>query len=614
MLAVRTDPRPINDEAFAAVLAVPPDLSCADWADANFYLPAEASNSSGLWATTTVQRAILNSFGSDSIEKIDFFKPARFGGTKMLVIANAYFTAHKRRNVGFYQPTQSDSDGFVKTEIEPSIRDCKPWNDLLVDKRDGSKNNTQSTKLFLGSTSHYRGGHSANNFRRLTLDAALLDELDGFVMTSEGDPTTLSWGRVKNSVFKKQIQISTPTIKGASLIEKASLAAQDILFYNVECPHCGEHGPLEWGGRDKDYGFKWKGRDASTVQHYGKCCGVGWHNSELGSAIENGFWFGEKGYQTKDGLTWTQHGESCKPPRHIAFRTWQAYTPFTSWQQIVEEWHDALGDAKKLQAFTNTTLAEPWNADGEVTVTPELVGSILPTDDPEKLAQIKAVTAGIDTQADRLEVSYLGHATDKSVYLLGHSIHEGRTDEADVYNRMQVEVDDFRFNNGDLVIPVHVACIDTQGSATETVHRFLEARRKSRKLCAFIGINGHAKMYSRIADKPSESSVKGVGKKIFYSIGVNTLKADVYELISRFDQPERAFRIIADAFLPPDYAEQLTAEKMVPKTQDGKVRMVFENPQQKRNEALDCCGYALAAKAYAQKHGHNQMKALYAPL
>ncbi|MEP5625872.1 MAG: phage terminase large subunit family protein, partial [Hyphomicrobiales bacterium] len=165
MLAVSTDPKPINDAAFAAVLAVPPDLSCADWSDRHFVLSAESSNSSGAWATTPVQRAILNAMGSDAIERVNLFKPARMGGTKMLVAANAYMTAHKRRNVGFYQPTQTDSESFVKTEIEPSIRDCEPWSKLLLDSREGSKSNTQSIKKFLGSTSHYKGGHSANNFR-----------------------------------------------------------------------------------------------------------------------------------------------------------------------------------------------------------------------------------------------------------------------------------------------------------------------------------------------------------------------------------------------------------------------------------------------------------------
>jgi phage terminase large subunit GpA-like protein len=611
-MAIHTDPRPINDAAFAAVLAVPPDLCCADWADRNFVLSAESSNTSGQWTTTVVQRAILNSMGNDSIEKVVFYKPARFGGTKLLIAAHAYFTVHKRRNVGFWQPTQNDIATFTKTEIDTAIRDCEPWSALLIDKRTNSDKNNLSTKMFMGSSAHYRGGHSANNFRRLTLDVAILDELDGFeVDKKEGDPSGLAWGRVKNAVHKKLIEISTPTVKNDSLIESAAIAADDMMVYQVECPQCGEHGPLIWGGKDSEFGFKWDGRDASTVQHYGACCATGWKNSELNQAVENGFWLGAKGLKTYDGLKWFRHGERCKPPRSISWHCWQGYSPFTSWEQIVQEFFDALGNADKLKTFVNTTLAETWSDEATMTVTPDLVGSILPTTDAEQLAQIRAVTAGIDTQSDRLEISYFGHATDRSVYLLGHSIHKGDTGEHGVYNDLMAEVSEFRFDNGQHKIPVVLACIDTQGSETEMVHAFLDAARRQRSGCTYLGINGVGKMYHRIADKVSTSAVDGGGKKEFYSIGVNTLKADVYELIRRFEQPERAFRIIADAFLPPDYADQLTAERMISKRQDGKTRLVFECGEGVRNEALDCAGYALAAKAYAQKHGHRQLKALF---
>lgn len=104
-----------------SVLRVPKATTCAEWADEHFYLPSESSNTSGRWKTTTVQKAILNSFGSDAIEKVDFFKPTRFGGTKMDIAAMFYYIAHKKRNICFFQPTKSDSDEFVKSEIQPSI-------------------------------------------------------------------------------------------------------------------------------------------------------------------------------------------------------------------------------------------------------------------------------------------------------------------------------------------------------------------------------------------------------------------------------------------------------------------------------------------------------------
>ncbi|GAB5483497.1 MAG: hypothetical protein Pars92KO_32540 [Parasphingorhabdus sp.] len=105
--------------------------------------------------------------GSDLIERVNLYKPARMGGTKMLIAANAYLTVHKQRNIGFWQPTETDAQSFVKTEVQPAIRDCKPWDAMLLDSREGSKSNTLGIKQFLASSSHYRGGATANNFRRI---------------------------------------------------------------------------------------------------------------------------------------------------------------------------------------------------------------------------------------------------------------------------------------------------------------------------------------------------------------------------------------------------------------------------------------------------------------
>ncbi|STN92112.1 Terminase large subunit (Gp2) [Escherichia coli] len=48
------------------------------------------------------------------------------------------------------------------------------------------------------------------------------------------------------------------------------------------------------------------------------------------------------------------------PPRSITFHIWTAYSPFTTWVQIVYDWLDALKDPNGLKTFVNTTLGETW--------------------------------------------------------------------------------------------------------------------------------------------------------------------------------------------------------------------------------------------------------------
>lgn len=578
------------------LMRVPTPIACSDWADENFYLPEESTNNPGPWRSTPPQRALLNMMGNDGIEKLDIFKSARTGGTMMAVAANAYHNAHLRRKVGFYQPTAGDSESFVKVTIAPAIRECEPWRNAMIDGGDKSPLNTLSYKAFLGCSTHYKGAHSANNFRRDSYDTIFIDELDGCRsdVGGEGSITGLSWGRVKNALYKKQIQISTPTLDGFSLIEASANQAEDTLHFHVQCPECHDFAPIEWGGKDVPYGLKWDNRDPESVQYICQVCGCGWGNERLMDAMRPGYWKGEKGWGTYDGLTFTKHGEPSDPPRHIAARLWSAYSPFSAWSQIVEEWYDAQGDIQKLQTFTNTTLGRTWKVQQNGSITSELIDGMLPFDD---LTNVVLVTAGIDVQDDRLEVQYVGHDRAGNVYILGYAIYTGDLTAVDVYKEMAGDLLGLRFECGTRVLPVAVACMDTQGHHTAMVHNFLVGNKRTG---VFIGINGSANATYEMANQPG--TYKGVKGSSFYSIGVNVLKQKVFSLIRNFEQERGAFKIWSGARLPEDYSKQLTAEKMEVRRTDGKDRLTFTNEKKARNEALDTLVYALAAKAYVRQH------------
>lgn len=588
------------------IVGVPEPMTCNEWAEKNFYLSPESSNTSGRWVSTKPQMGILNMMGNDSIEKLDFFKSARFGGTKMLVIANGYAIEHKMRNVGFYQPTATDASGFVKNEIDPAIRDCPAWSDRLRSSSDKSPLNTLDFKAFTGCNAYYKGGHSPNSFRRLTLDLVMLDELDGFQadIGKEGDATTLSWGRVKNSIFKKQIQISTPTITGFSLIEKNAALAADTLEFKVECPHCGTFNAIEWGGPDVPHGLKWQNRDPKTVLHYCRDCGSGWGNHLLHSVCENGYWEGPAGFKTYDGIEFTLNGEPCDPPRHVAIKCWTAYSPFSPWSQIVEEWYDAQGDSAKLQAFTNTTLGRTWDIEYAGSITKETISSMLRTQD---LSSTTGITAGVDIQDDRIEIQYVAHDLMGNSTVLDYIILRGDMTRPDIYVEMGKDIINAKFLvRPDVEMGVVCAAIDTQGHHTSSVHKFLIQNRKSR---IFIGINGSGTATYEISDKPS--SYKGVKNSEYWSIGVNTIKQNLFSMIRNHDEDKNAYRIWSEAKLPEDYPDQLTSEKMEVKRTNGLDRVVFTNEKGRRNEALDTLVYAIAAKAYVRDHRGRLGRAMF---
>lgn len=104
-----------------------------EWANENYYLPKESSYQEGRWETLPFQVAIMNAMGSDDIREVNLIKSARVGYSKMLLGVISYFIQHKQRNGLIWQPTDSDAENFMKSHIEPTIRDVPgllalaPW-------------------------------------------------------------------------------------------------------------------------------------------------------------------------------------------------------------------------------------------------------------------------------------------------------------------------------------------------------------------------------------------------------------------------------------------------------------------------------------------------------
>ncbi|TQE96508.1 MAG: phage terminase large subunit family protein, partial [Spiribacter salinus] len=202
-------------------LRKPVPLKLSDWSERHFYLSTESSYVEGPWRCLSYQREPMDVIGNDDVHENWFIKGARVGYTKMIMAASQYLAAHKRRNGAIWQPTDADRDEFVKTEIEPAIRDNPELIRIFPAFEKKSKHNTLALKQFVGAALHLRGGKAAKNYRRLTVDYVMLDEIDGFDQNIEGEgpPHQLATRRVKGANFPKAVFGSTPFTKGMSMIE-----------------------------------------------------------------------------------------------------------------------------------------------------------------------------------------------------------------------------------------------------------------------------------------------------------------------------------------------------------------------------------------------------------
>ncbi|HGX0356932.1 TPA: phage terminase large subunit family protein [Escherichia coli] len=338
----------------------PEPQTAVEWADANYYLPKESAYQEGRWETLPFQRAIMNAMGSDYIREVNVVKSARVGYSKMLLGVYAYFIEHKQRNTLIWLPTDGDAENFMKTHVEPTIRDIPLLLALAPWYGKKHRDNTLTMKRFSNGRGFWcLGGKAAKNYREKSVDVAGYDELAAFDedIEQEGSPTFLGDKRIEGSVWPKSIRGSTPKVRGTCQIERAASESPHFMRFHVACPHCGEEQYLKFGDKETSFGLKWTPDDPSSVFYLCE------HNACVIRQQELDFtdarYICEKtGIWTRDGILWfSSSGEEIEPPDSVTFHIWTAYSPFTTWVQIVKDWMKTKGDTGNQNTTGNAATA-----------------------------------------------------------------------------------------------------------------------------------------------------------------------------------------------------------------------------------------------------------------
>lgn len=593
-----------------------PRMRLSEWASAHFYLSAESSYVEQRWTAYPYQVGILDAISNDAIEEVALRKSARVGYTKMLLAAVGYFAEHKVRNQAIWQPTDEDSDEFVKTELEPMLRDVDMVRAVFPDFLQRNKRNTLRQKMFDGCTLHTRGGKAAKNYRRISVSVAMVDEVDAFDsdVESEGSPVSLARKRIEGATFPKLIIGSTPKTKGRSLIDGREVAADMRVTFRFPCPCCGERETLRWGGKTEPHGFKWINGDPETVRHLCASCGGLYSQAEYLEAYYAGRWQADDGtwIDDRDGTFRDAEGALVATPRSVAFFVWTGNSPQTSWAQIVREFLSAvrragMGDTSELKAFINTTLGESWEEGGEAIKSNKL----------EERAEDYALgtvpvggallTMAVDTQADRLEYLIKAWGAFEESWQVGHGVIPGDPAKPAVWDALRAIIVRPLEHAGGAEMRVHAVAIDSGGHHAHEVYQFC---RTNRAICpgTVFAVKGHSQRGRPIIGRPSVVDINRKGEKIpkgaqLWLIGTDTAKDLIFGRL-RLLQPGPGFVHFSDE-LPTEYYEQLTAEKRVPRHVKGRVLYEWTKQPGHRNEALDLEVYAIAA---AQKIGLNRWK------
>lgn len=548
----------------------------------------------GKWEAYPYQTGIMDCMGHDDIREITLLKSARVGYTKMIMAAIGYYAEHKHRNQAVWQPVDDDADEFVKTEIDPMIRDVPAMRRIFPWHNSRSKHNTLRQKTFLGSILHIRGGRSAKNYRRLSLDVAYLDELDGFDsnVEEEGTPDGLASKRLEGATFPKLICGSTPRVSETSLILHRANQSDRIFRYHIPCPHCHVLQPLEFGGKHDAHGFKWHPGQPETAAYLCADCGALFTQSQYLQVWEQGRWQDDDGvWFDEDARFWNGAGELIAPPNSVTFKIWTAYSPQQTWPGIVSDWIKCQGDPLRLRTFVNTTLGQPWQEATEKSDPTTLLSRRENYTAARLPAGILYLTAGVDCQDDRLEMEIVGwrqDGRDSPPESWGIEYHVLRGDPArtDVWNQLdELLKQEWRTEDGRL-LRVQAACVDSGGHHTAQVYSFCEAR-KGRHVYAIKGLPGSRPIWTHKAAKSQKY------KATVWHVGSDTAK-DAWYARLRTAEPGPGYCHFPLAY-DEHYFDMLTAEQIRTKYSKGRPVREWFCPKNKRNEALDIRVYALAA-------------------
>lgn len=595
-IAPRPNGRQLFMESVAAAMKPRPRLTVSQWADKNRILFSKASGDPGPWRTARMPflREIMDCLSVRStVKTVTLMKAAQMGGSEVALNWVGYVMDHAPASMLFVQPTLEVRERFVKQRVDPMLIGTPILNKLFDANRRRDNTNTEAIKDFPAGMLILGGANSPASLASMPIKYTVNDELDRFPWEAgaEGDPLGLIRARQRNFRARKELNISTPTIKDASRIDELRELG-DQREYHVPCPHCERLQMLEW--KNLRWTIDPMTKEPTNVIYVCRHCGA---------EIEE--------HHKPEMLAEVDHGGRARwvpkyPERSHRDRSYQRlsalYSPLglgLRWIEMVRLWLEAQQDKTKLKVFINTVLAEVWEDLSRDIKPHELKARAEPYNLREIPSGCLRLTAGVDVHPDRFEIQVLGHGRGKIKWCVDKIIipaDPARDEEWQKLTGYLVKPFVNRFGRS---LFIEATAVDSGGHNTQDVYNWgREAEKKIAHLMIIKGSNTPGKPV--IAGRPQWQEINRRGRVIkhgvrLWMIGVDTIKHILFALLAGDAQHEVSARKIRfSQELSDDYYKQLTAEVFDPE------KNKFVMRRGRRNEDLDTWVYAYAASHHPE--------------
>lgn len=522
----------------------------------------------GPWRPWKFQIGIADAIGDPYIETVSILKSTRVGYTTILSGYIASLIDRAPCQIIMLQPTDSDCRDYVVSQLEPALEAVESVRGVLEDD-DVNERQTITSKIFPGGSLKILAARSPRNLRRHGAKVMIFDEADAMEVTADGDPIQLGIGRTLEYADRKIIIGSSPSQELISHVWPSWLKS-DQRVYEVPCPKCSQLSEIFW----EDIVYPANAPEKAEWK-CPKCQKTVAHRYKAGM-VEEGGW------------RVTVPGNF----RHAGFRVNALISPHSnaSWGILAKEYEDAKREGPAaLQVFVNTKLGLPWSTNQANIDTETLISRVeshfgyidgrivLPSD-------VLCLTAGVDTQDYRLEVTLVGWSRIGQTFVVDHHSIDGSPHEEATWTALD------RFINTEFIHPwggklsISATAVDAGGHATQRVLDFCHARVR-RNVWAIFGRAGPRPIIERTKSK------KGNGMHLL--IGVEKVKEDIFDKLKNEPEDNRAIRFGAGLERP--YFDGLTAEQPMLRYVRGVP--IFEwRRVRERNEPLDCLVYGSAVR------------------
>lgn len=573
---------PIVANVLARSLAPRKPMRVSEWAARYRVLSSKGSQEPGPWRNdrNPLLVEIMDCFSARSpVRDVVARLPIQFGKSELEVNILGYTMCENPMPIIVALPAEVSMNKWIDQKLNPLIEETPAIQSVMTSLSSREASNRRSFKDFQGGQLYVEHAGAPVRLKSTSAGLVLADEFSSFasLLKSGDDPSEMLDGRTSAFPSKyKRLKVGTPEIAGRCRISELYDKSDRRLWY-VPCPECSHEQPLQWAG------LMWT-PDGSQCWYVCRECGAAIDEYQKTTMIAKGGWVPEE----PGALIRGYHANALYYPMGLGPR----------WHELERMWRDAQGDNAKLKTFINDRLAEPWEDPAMRGVKFNVI-----EDRAEPLplrpvpSWVLAVTAGIDTQDNRLAVQIVGWGKGMTCWPIDYVELPGDPADDEVWTALVELLSQPIEHASGASLRVECSAQDMLGHRTEAVKAFVRSRRLRRHIAIFGATANTAPPLGKA--KLQDINWRGLVDKRgvhAYPVGTVAIKHHLFGLLSTdADKPAEDRRVRFSDQLSREYFGGLVSETYDPRK--NRFERVRGAP---RNEPLDTWVYAYAAALHPE--------------